>query len=92
MSNYKSQYNRHFYHKRTGSITISTDLVDQNQPGDNNIIVIGNLASFPTCSHLQYLMLSVCKYGGGRSGRFGHVHSSGRQRVDTQRVVPNEEP
>jgi len=42
----------------------------------------------PRLSHLQYLIAFVCKYGGGRPGRFGHVQLHQVDKVDT-RVEPS---
>jgi len=47
------------------------------------------VAAIPTSSIGS---LAVCKYGGGSPGRSGHVGlTSGRQKVDTWRAVPDEE-
>ena len=44
------------------------------------------LSSYPRPTTSNLWSFAVCKYGGGRPKRFGHVR---RQRIDTQEVAPN---
>ena len=44
------------------------------------------LSSYPCPTASNLWSFAVCKYGGGRPKRFGHVR---RRRIDTQGVVPN---